>query len=177
MLSCKNIQVCDLPFVFFSDPELMPLLAGTLVAACYGCEQNKFMVQQELSVDMLLSLLRSCRNAAPATQLNSNFDNIPTDESIGSNQSGILKHNRPNGKGTRASFGKSGALGNGTKSSRTRSLRDGKATKNTDEAVPKYKQFSSETSHSMLHCRFPHSFLDKVEQFFSADIANGVDEV
>jgi hypothetical protein len=177
MLSCKNIQVCDLPFVFFSDPELMPLLAGTLVAACYGCEQNKFMVQQELSVDMLLSLLRSCRNAAPATQLNSNFDNIPTDESIGSNQSGILKHNRSNGKGTRASFGKSGALGNGTKSSRTRSLRDGKATKNTDEAVPKYKQFSSETSQSMLHCRFPHSFLDKVEQFFSADIANGVDEV
>lgn len=170
-------KVCDLPFVFFSDPELMPLLAGTLVAACYGCEQNKFMVQQELSVDMLLSLLRSCRNAAPATQLNSNFDNIPTDESIGSNQSGILKHNRSNGKGTRASFGKSGALGNGTKSSRTRSLRDGKATKNTDEAVPKYKQFSSETSHSMLHCRFPHSFLDKVEQFFSADIANGVDEV
>lgn len=169
-------KVCDLPFVFFSDPELMPLLAGTLVAACYGCEQNKFMVQQELSVDMLLSLLRSCRNAAPATQLNSNFDNIPTDESIGSNQSGILKHNRSNGKGTRASFGKSGALGNGTKSSRTRSLRDSKATKNSDEAVPKYKQFSSETSQSMLHCRFPHSFLDKVEQFFSADTANGVDE-
>ncbi|CAJ2664620.1 unnamed protein product [Trifolium pratense] len=170
-------KVCDLPFVFFSDPELMPILAGTLVAACYGCEQNKFMVQQELSVDMLLSLLRSCRNAAPATQFNSNLDNIPTDESSGSNQSGIVKHSRSNGKGTRASLGKNGALGNGVKSSRTRSLRDGKATKNSDEAVPKYKQFSSETSHSMLHCRFPHSFLDKVEQFFSADIASEVDEV
>ncbi|GAU24652.1 hypothetical protein TSUD_208780 [Trifolium subterraneum] len=170
-------KVCDLPFVFFSDPELMPILAGTLVAACYGCEQNKFMVQQELSVDMLLSLLRSCRNVAPATQFNSNLDNIPTDESSGSNQSGIVKHSRSSGKGTRASLGKNGVLGNGMKSSRTRNLRDGKATKNSDEAVPKYKQFSSEAPHSMLHCRFPHSFLDKVEQFFSADIASGVDEV
>ncbi|CAK8563221.1 unnamed protein product [Lathyrus sativus] len=161
-------KVCDLPFVFFSDPELMPILAGTLVAACYGCEQNKFMVQQELSVDMLLSLLRSCRIAAPATQLSSNLDNITTDESSGSNQSAIVKHGRSNGKGTRASFGKGGALGNSAKSSRTRSMRDGKATKNSDEAVPKY-------SHSMLHCRFPNSFLDKVEQFFSTDITNEVD--
>ncbi|CAI8584769.1 unnamed protein product [Vicia faba] len=162
-------KVCDLPFVFFSDPELMPILAGILVAACYGCEQNKFMVQQELSVDMLLSLLRSCRTAAPAIQFNSNLDNITTDESSGSNQSGIVKHGRSNGKGTRASFGKGGALGNGTKSSsRARSLRDGKATKNSDEAIPKY-------SHSLLHCRFPHSFLDKVEQFFSTDITNEVD--
>ncbi|XP_050870916.1 uncharacterized protein LOC127073749 isoform X2 [Lathyrus oleraceus] len=167
-------KVCDLPFVFFSDPELMPILAGTLVAACYGCEQNKFMVQQELSVDMLLSLLRSCRTAATATQLSSNLDSIPTDESSGSNQLAIAKHGRSNGKGTRASFGNGGALGNGRKS-KTRILRDGKATKNSDEVVPKYKQFSSETSHSLLHYRFPHSFLDKIEQFFSTDVSNEVD--
>lgn len=165
----------------------MPILAGTLVAACYGCEQNKFLVQQELSVDMLLSLLRSCRNAAPATQLYSNLDNSPTDESSGGNQLGTelrkpqadipVKQSRSNNKGTRASLGKIGALGNIVKNGRIRSLRDSKATKNSEEAAPKPKLIISETSHSMLHCRFPHSFIDKVEQFFSAEIANGVDEV
>ncbi|KAK7265838.1 hypothetical protein RJT34_33462 [Clitoria ternatea] len=174
-------KVCDLPFVFFSDPELMPILAGTLVAACYGCEQNKFVVQQELSVDMLLSLLRSCRNAAPATQLNSTVDNFPTDEHSECNQLGTeirrpqadipIKHSRSNGKGIRASQGKSGALGNNTKNGRIRSLRDSKTTKNSEEAVPKH----NESSHSLLHCRFPPSFIDKVEQFFSVEIANGVE--
>lgn len=166
----------------------MPILAGTLVAACYGCEQNKFLVQQELSVDMLLSLLKSCKNAAPAaTQLNSNSDNSQTDEFSGGNQLGTefrkpqvdipIKYSRLNGKGIRASSGKNGALVNSMKNGRVRSLRDGKASKNSEEAVPKHGQFTSETSHSMLHCRFPHSFIDKVEQFFSADIAKGVDEV
>ncbi|KAL2322088.1 hypothetical protein Fmac_026467 [Flemingia macrophylla] len=176
-------KVCDLPFVFFSDPELMPILAGTLVAICYGCEQNKFVVQQELSVDMLLSLLRSCRNAASATQLNSTIDNSTTDESSECNHLGTetrkpqvdipVKYNRSNGKSTRASLGKSGALGNNVKGGRIKNLRDGKTTKNIEEAVPK----QSEPSHLVLHCRFPPSFIDKVEQFFSAEIANGVDEL
>ncbi|KAJ1421843.1 hypothetical protein SESBI_13481 [Sesbania bispinosa] len=180
-------KVCDLPFIFFSDPELMPILAGTLVAACYGCEQNKFVVQQELSVDMLLSLLRSCKNAVPATQHNATLDNSPTDESGECNQLGTefrkpqvdipIKHSRSNGKGTRTSLGKGGALGNSMKNGRIRSLRDSKATKNSEEVVPRNNLSISETSHSMLHCRFPHSFIDKVEQFFSAEMANGVDEV
>nr|KYP55467.1 S phase cyclin A-associated protein in the endoplasmic reticulum [Cajanus cajan] len=176
-------KVCDLPFVFFSDPDLMPILAGTLVAACYGCEQNKFVVQQELSVDMLLSLLRSCRNAASATQLNSTIDNSTTDESSECNQLGTeirkpqvdvpVKYSRSNGKSTRASLGKSGALGNNVKSGRIKNLRDGKTTKIPEEAAPK----NSEPSHLMLHCRFPPIFIDKVEQFFSAEIANGIDEL
>ncbi|KAL2645936.1 hypothetical protein AAZV13_05G020900 [Glycine max] len=176
-------KVCDLPFVFFSDPELMPILAGTLVAACYGCEQNKFVVQQELSVDMLLSLLRSCRNAAPATQLNSTLDNSTTDESSECNQLGTevkkpqvdipVKNSRSNGKGPRASSGKSGASGNNIKNGRIRSQRDGKTTKNSEEVAPKH----GEPSNLMLHCRFPPSFIDKVEQFFSAEIANRVDEL
>lgn len=176
-------KVCDLPFVFFSDPELMPILAGTLVAACYGCEQNKFVVQQELSVDMLLSLLRSCRNAAPTTQLNSTLDNSTTDESSECNQLSTeirkpqvdipVKNSRSNGKGTRASLGKSGASGNNLKNGRIRSVRDGKTTKNSEDVAPKH----NEPSHIMLHCRFPPSFIDKVEQFFSAEIANGVDEL
>ena len=165
----------------------MPILAGTLVAACYGCEQNKFVVQQELSVDMLLSLLRSCRNASPASQLNSTLDNSLADDSTESNQLGTdirkpqvdipTKHSRSNGKGTRASLVKSGALGNSIKTGRIRSLRDGKATKNSEDAATRHTLSISETSTLMLHCRFPHSFIDKVEQFFSAETANGVDEV
>jgi len=159
----------------------MPILAGTLVAACYGCEQNKFVVQQELSVDMLLSLLRSCRNAAPATQLTSTLDNSTTDESSEYNQLATeikkphveVKGGRSNGKGTRASFGKNGASGNNIKNGRIRSQRDAKTTKHSEELAPKH----GEPSYLMLHCRFPPSFIDKVEQFFSAEIANGVDEI
>ncbi|KAE9601928.1 putative S phase cyclin A-associated protein in the endoplasmic reticulum [Lupinus albus] len=180
-------KVCDLPFIFFSDPELMPIMAGTLVAACYGCEQNKFVVQQELSIDMLLSLLRSCKNAAPASQLNSTLDNSLTDESSECNQSGTefrkpqvdsaIKYSRSNGKGTRASLGKNGALGNSIKNGRIRSLRDGKAAKNSEEATPKQNLAVPETSPLMLHSRFPQSFIDKVEQFFSMEIPNRVDTV
>ncbi|CAL0330606.1 unnamed protein product [Lupinus luteus] len=180
-------KVCDLPFIFFSDPELMPIMAGTLVAACYGCEQNKFIVQQELSIDMLLSLLRSCKNAAPASQLNSTLDNSPTDESSECNQSGTdfrkpqvdsaIKYSRSNAKGTRASLGKNGALGNSIKNGRIRSLRDGKAAKNSEEAAHKQNLSVPETSPLMLHSRFPQSFIDKVEQFFSVEIPNGVDTV
>ncbi|GMH31548.1 hypothetical protein Nepgr_033392 [Nepenthes gracilis] len=61
-------KLCDLPFVFFSDLELMPVLAGTLVAACFQCEQNKGVVQQELSTEMLLSLIRSCKAASPVSR-------------------------------------------------------------------------------------------------------------
>jgi hypothetical protein len=52
--------VCDLPFAFFSDPELMPILAAALIAVCYGCDQNRSVAQQEISTDMLRSLLKSC---------------------------------------------------------------------------------------------------------------------
>ena len=50
--------ICDLPFSFFNDPQLTPVLVGTLLAVCYGCEQNRNVVQQELSMDMLLVLLK-----------------------------------------------------------------------------------------------------------------------
>lgn len=54
-------KICDLPFAFFSDPLLMPVLVGTLLAICYGSEQNRDVVREELSMDMLLSLLKSSR--------------------------------------------------------------------------------------------------------------------
>ncbi|GBG61695.1 hypothetical protein CBR_g23210 [Chara braunii] len=53
--------LCELPFAYFSDPSLMPILYGTILAACYGCDQNRDVVERELSMQMVLSFLRSCR--------------------------------------------------------------------------------------------------------------------
>lgn len=53
--------MCDLPFAFFSDPKLTPILIGTLLAVCYGSEINRDVVQQELSMDMLLAFLKSLK--------------------------------------------------------------------------------------------------------------------
>lgn len=158
----------------------MPHLAATLIAACYGCEQNKLVVQQELNVDMLLSLLRSCKNASSTSQFNSASDSSPADESNEQNQVGSefkkphidvpMKQSRANGKGARNSLGKSGAMGNGIKVSKMRTQKDSKVMKNNEEYLP-------EASSLMLHCRFPNSFVDKAEQFFTAEFPSGIDEV
>lgn len=55
-------KICDLPFAFFSDHLLIPVLIGTLLAVCYGSEQNRDVVRQELSMEMILSLLKSAKN-------------------------------------------------------------------------------------------------------------------
>ncbi|GLU12453.1 hypothetical protein SLE2022_291330 [Rubroshorea leprosula] len=171
-------KVCDLPFTFFSDPELMPVLAGTLLAACYGCGQNKAVVQQELSMDMLLSLLRSCRNVLPTIQSNSTLENLPAEDSNESNQQGSdsrkpqgdisLRSGRYNARNTRLSLGKGAGLGNSLRVGKNRSQRDIKPAKNLEESVMKQNLPVSETS-VMLHYRFPSSFIDRAEQFFSAD--------
>ncbi|KAF6997517.1 hypothetical protein CFC21_013731 [Triticum aestivum] len=54
-------MVRDLPFAFFSDPELMLILAAAPIAVCYGSDRNSSVVFEEISSDMLRSLLRSCR--------------------------------------------------------------------------------------------------------------------
>ncbi|KAK6925063.1 S phase cyclin A-associated protein in the endoplasmic reticulum, N-terminal [Dillenia turbinata] len=171
-------KVCDLPFVFFSDPKLMPVLAGTLVAACFGCEQNKGVVQQELSTDMLLSLLKSCRNGSNVPRSSPTPDNTSMDDSSEGNQlfseskkppSDIPQRStRPNGKGNRISTGKSGSSGNGNRIVKMRNHRDGKATKYSDDISVRQNLGTSEASPTlMLHPRFPSSFVDKAEQFFS----------
>ncbi|KAF8399559.1 hypothetical protein HHK36_015426 [Tetracentron sinense] len=182
-------KVCDLPFVFFSDPELMPILAGTLVAACYGCEQNKGVVQQELSTDMLLSLLRSCRNGLLAVQSSpSPADNLTAEDPCECNQLGPeskrlqgdipIRSGRHNPRGTRVSVGKGGALGNNTRISKVRIQRESKATKTCEEWALKHNQPATESSSTfMLHCRFPISFIDKAEEFFSSGIPSVGDEV
>ena len=99
----------------------MPILAGTLVAACYGCEQNKGVVQQEVSMDMLLSLLRSCRNALPGVRSNSILDSTRMDDSSECNTVGpesrkllmdvSLRPSRHNARSTRGILGKGVASG------------------------------------------------------------------
>lgn len=150
-----------MPFVFFSDPELMPVLAGTLVAACFGSEQNKDVVQQELSTDMLLSLLRSCRNNVLRTTLNNSSQ---TDLPSESNQvTPYIKPARINARNSRILLGK-GKIG------KMRNQRDTRSTKPCEEIGLKHYQPGSEKPAAfMLHCRYPCSFIDRAEEFFSAE--------
>ncbi|KAL3617823.1 hypothetical protein CASFOL_038144 [Castilleja foliolosa] len=158
-------KVCDLPFVFFSDPELMPVLAGTLVAASYGCEQNKAVIQQELSMDMLLPSLKSCKSII-----------MPADYSSESNQMGperkaqadvSKKSNRNTSKATRV-VSRGGVPSGNIRILKARNQRDGKVVKISEEMqVNSTAQSASETSSTlMLHSRFPVSFIDRVDQFF-----------
>ncbi|KAM7267554.1 hypothetical protein ACFE04_009720 [Oxalis oulophora] len=175
-------KVCDLPFVFFSDPDLMPILASTLVAACYGCEQNRDVVQQELSMDMLLSLLKSCRNVVPVVRSGPTLENISPDDSVDLNQpgselrknpgDGSLRSSRQNAaRSTRASLGKGVPSGTSTRYGKIKSQR-----KISEESAQKHSVTAPEIS-LMLHNRFPSGFVDKAEQFFSANCTNVVDQI
>ncbi|PPD80255.1 hypothetical protein GOBAR_DD22797 [Gossypium barbadense] len=177
-------KVCDLPFVFFSDPELMPALAGTLLAACYGCEQNKDVVQQELSMDMLLSLLRSCRSILPTVKTsNPHPELLLADESSEYNQQGSdikrsqadipLKSSRYNTRNTRITGGKGGTIGNSLKFSKARNQRDCRTTKTCEETITRHNNNLPVLGTSLtLYCRFPSNFIDRAEQFFSAGISD-----
>ncbi|KAL0364752.1 UNVERIFIED_CONTAM: S phase cyclin A-associated protein in the endoplasmic reticulum [Sesamum angustifolium] len=172
-------KVCDLPFVFFSDPELMPVLAGTLVAASYGCEQNKAVIQQELSMDMLLPSLRLCKSSTPTVHSNLVQNVLPADDSTEQNQMGperkvqadvSQKSNRNNPKSTRVLPQRCGVPASNIRPIKARNQRDSKIMKLNEEMHLGPAQSASETSTLMLHCRFPVSFIDKAEQFFTADI-------
>ncbi|KAK8692969.1 hypothetical protein V6N13_070570 [Hibiscus sabdariffa] len=178
-------KVCDLPFVFFSDPELMPVLAGTLLAACYGCEQNKDVVQQELSMDMLLSLLRSCRNILPTVRSSNSNPEIPlADDSNECNQQGSdlkrsqgdipLRSSRYNTRNTRVSGGRGSAVVNGLKFSKMRNQRECRSTKTCEETTVGHNTNNLPVlgTSLMLYSRFPSSFIDRAEQFFSAGISD-----
>ncbi|GAV68281.1 hypothetical protein CFOL_v3_11784 [Cephalotus follicularis] len=174
-------KVCDLPFMFFSDPQLMPVLAGTLVAASYGCEQNKDVVQQELSMDMLLSLLRSCRNVISTVRSNPTLQDLTIEEANESNQQGSelrksqgdisVRSSRYGARNPRISLAKGAALGNSIRYGKIRNQRDGKPTKSGEELALKNNLLASETS-MMLHYRFPSDFIDRADQFFSAGSIN-----
>ncbi|CAN0870875.1 S phase cyclin A-associated protein in the endoplasmic reticulum [Linum grandiflorum] len=170
-------KVCDLPFAFFSDPNLMPILAGTLVAACYACEQNKSVVQQELCVDMLLSLLKSCRKSNPPAP-------APAEDCSASNQHGYelrkslgenpLKPSRNYVRPGRLSLGSSVTVSS-IRSGKPRSQRDarqapGKSIMGSEELGLGLKQsVGAPEASAMLHCRFSSAFIDKAEHFFSEE--------
>ncbi|XP_056174978.1 uncharacterized protein LOC115691628 isoform X2 [Syzygium oleosum] len=164
-------KVCDLPFVFFSDPDLMPVLAGTLVAACYGCEQNRGVIQQELSIDMLRSLLKSCKNALPSSRSHPVLDNSPygscENTQLGHEnkkpQADKLRSSRGSGRNSRNSLMKGISAGNNAKLGKKRE----KAVKVCEETAVKYDLPITGTT-SMLHSRFPDSFIDRADKFFAA---------
>lgn len=170
-------KVCDLPFVFFSDPELMPILAGTLVASCYGCEQSKGVVQQELSMEMLLSLLKSCKLGLVNLQSEPAAANTTAEDPYDGNQlvpeSRKLQGDLPIRsnrilRNTRVVLGKGGFQGSNARVVKVRSQRDHKGTKTCDDWAIKHNLPASEASFGfMLHSRFPISFMDKAEEFFS----------
>lgn len=168
-------KVCDLPFAFFSDPELTPILAGTLVAACYGCDQNRGVVQQELSTEMLLSLIKSCRQGLLSVQP----DSLPQDGAAANDPSDgnqtVPEARKPQSEiPLRSSRRASRTLlvkGSVSSSSSSRiSKTKTHKTKTCDEWALKHNLLASEASSTfMLHRRFPSSFLDKAEEFFSAE--------
>ncbi|KAJ0973846.1 hypothetical protein J5N97_015811 [Dioscorea zingiberensis] len=169
------------PPFFTSDPELTPILAGTLVAACYGCDQNRGVVQQELSMDMLLSLLKFCRQGL----LSLHSDSSPSDNSVPNdpcdiNNQLVLEAKKPppadvslrsNRRNNRV-LGRGGASGGTTRGSKTKNQRDNRGSKTCDEWALKHSLPASEASSTfMLHRRFPSTFLDKAEEFFSAAVS------
>jgi len=42
-------QLCNLPFSYFSNPSLSSLLFPTLLACCSGNQQNRAILEQEVS--------------------------------------------------------------------------------------------------------------------------------
>lgn len=164
-------KVCDLPFAFFSDPELMPILTTALIAVCYGCDQNRSVVLQEISSDMIDTLLRSCRASVLATS-----DSVAVDGS-GANNSGDSTHILPDirnslsdmsirssRKGARPVLGKgiSGAI----KLNRNKNQKDGRGVRAGDDGGPLKQRAGEASSAFMLHRKIPAFFFEKAEEFF-----------
>lgn len=79
--------MCDLPFAFFSDPKLTPILIGTLLSVCYGSERNRDVVQQEMSMDLLLGFLKTSKQG-PTPALPPSMKNEDDDASAKSKPKG-----------------------------------------------------------------------------------------
>lgn len=175
-------QVCDLPFMFFSDPELMPVLAGTMVAACFGCEQNKDVIQQELSTDMLLALLKACRSSLPSANSftvpnNPSLDEAGASPQLGSESKNLqvdvpLKSNRNSQRNARV-LSQRGSTLPSTRTARIRSLRENKVVKPCEgKSLKSNSPVPESTAAWMLHSRLSTDVLDKAEEFFAAVTCN-----
>jgi hypothetical protein len=51
--------LCALPFEYFSNPGRLALLFPTLISACYQCPENRAILSQEISCQLLVSFLSS----------------------------------------------------------------------------------------------------------------------
>lgn len=146
----------------------MPVLAGTLVAASYGCEQNKAVIQQELSMDMLLPSLKSCKSTivdSDGAELNRNGTERKPHVDV------PQKINRNCSRSSRLVSQRGGAPANNVRSLKSRNLRDSKTVKVSEEMQMGSGQSASETSTLMLHSRFPLCFVEKAQQFFTAEVS------
>ncbi|RWS30070.1 S phase cyclin A-associated protein in the endoplasmic reticulum-like protein [Leptotrombidium deliense] len=50
-------QLCSLPFDYFSNPKLTRVLFPTLISCCFRNDENKAVLQQEMSAVMLSSFI------------------------------------------------------------------------------------------------------------------------
>ncbi|KAJ8029246.1 S phase cyclin A-associated protein in the endoplasmic reticulum [Holothuria leucospilota] len=50
-------QLCSLPFQYFSDPKLKEILFPSLICCCYGNQENKMILEQEMSCSLLVTFL------------------------------------------------------------------------------------------------------------------------
>ncbi|XP_033108784.1 S phase cyclin A-associated protein in the endoplasmic reticulum-like [Anneissia japonica] len=50
-------QLCALPFQYFSDPRLMAILFPTLIACCHNNQENKIILEQEMSCMLLATFI------------------------------------------------------------------------------------------------------------------------
>lgn len=162
--------MCDLPFVFFSDPKLMPILAAALIAVCYGCDQNLSVVQQEISTDMLRSLLKSCQTSGLTSPDSFAIDG--SGNNSGDNTKSLLDTRNSQGDPIRSSrkigrpvVGK--GVSGGIRINRNRVQKDGRG-RGVDDG-PLKQRAGEASSNFMLHRKIPASFLDRAEEFFCSE--------
>uniref|UniRef100_A0A8C5MC71 S-phase cyclin A associated protein in the ER n=1 Tax=Leptobrachium leishanense TaxID=445787 RepID=A0A8C5MC71_9ANUR len=70
-------KLCQLPFQYFSDSRLVRLLFPTLISACYNNPQNRLILEQELSCQLLATFIQDCLQGSthPDSRTSQNKDN------------------------------------------------------------------------------------------------------
>ena len=72
-------RLCQLPIGYFTDMRLKCILFPTLIAACHGNEDNKLIVQQDLSMDMLRTFVEQHIHATKQLQGGTGGDSSTSD--------------------------------------------------------------------------------------------------
>uniref|UniRef100_A0A915J9I9 Uncharacterized protein n=1 Tax=Romanomermis culicivorax TaxID=13658 RepID=A0A915J9I9_ROMCU len=68
-------QLCVLPFAYFSDPKLSRILYPTLISCCYKNADNRLLLEQELSSQVLVDFIEEYIENHPVDETNTvNFD-------------------------------------------------------------------------------------------------------